>query len=178
MHKPPPASTARPARSQPRHNHAAIFLHNLTNGAALDHHYCTCLVGVCVKISIGVHQLKIGAGSAKAKVAGVLNDVDGLRKVLQSLESTLDDVEEHEQSQATGHIGTHWEHLNRSLRDAQELLQDLQNFVEAVNKEVSVLDGSRRFLRIKHASNNLTDYQQHVRAYCDAIQFSVQTIVL
>ncbi|KAK3701213.1 Rho GTPase [Vermiconidia calcicola] len=135
------------------------------------------LLGVCVKASISIRQLKLGAGHAKSTVAGILSDVDSLRNVLQSMEMTLDDLQQKDQFQTTGHIGVHWEHLGKSLKDGQATLVELAMFIQTLNKEVSMLDGSRRYLRLKLADDTLVEYRQHVQSYRDAIQFSVQTII-
>lgn len=65
------------------------------------------LLGVCVSVFVQLRKIKVGAGEAKARVGGLLSDVDNLRHVLQSMEATLDDLEARDLFQNTGHIA--WE---------------------------------------------------------------------
>lgn len=136
------------------------------------------LLGVCVSVSMQLRKVKNGAGEAKARIGGLLDDVDNLRHVLESLEVTLDDLENRDTFQTTGHIGAHWWSLNRSLKDGKDTLVELQSILEALDRDVSFLDGPRRYLRLRESTERIVDYRQRVQSYRDAIQFSLQTITL
>lgn len=120
----------------------------------------------------------ISSREAKARLCGLLNDVDNLRRVLESMEVTLDDLENQNSFQTTGHIGSHWRSLNGSLQDGKDTLVELQAVLDATDKDVSFLDGARRYMRLKESTNRIIEYRQHVQSYRDAIQFSLQTITL
>lgn len=92
------------------------------------------------------------------------------------MEVTVDDLEDHNIFQTTGHIGVLWTNLDQSLKDGESMLGEIDRLLNAVNKEVAVLDSARRYLRFKDASDQLIEYRQHVQTLCDTIQFSVQTI--
>ena len=137
------------------------------------------LIGACVNVSISLRRLKNGAGESKTRITGLLSDVDSLRNVLESMEATLYDLQTHNSFQSTGHMGTHWLNLSRSLQDGQDALKDLEKLLNPpLNKDVSVLDDSRRYMRLKDAAEKLAEYRQHVQSYRDTIQFSIQTITL
>ena len=136
------------------------------------------LLGVCVSVSIELRKLKNGAGEAKSRISGLLSDVDNLRNVLQSMELTLDDLHNKDRFQTTGHIGVHWHSLNQSLSDGKDTLDDLASLLTSLDKSVSVLDGTRRYLRLEQASTQIVEYRQHVQSYHDTIQFSLQTVTL
>jgi hypothetical protein len=136
------------------------------------------LLGVCISVCVQLRKIKVGAGEAKARVGGLLSDVDNLRHVLQSLEATLDDLEARDLFQTTGHIGAHWQSLSRSLNDGRDTLTGLEEMLTRLNRDVSVLDGTRRYLRMRESAEKIVDYRQHVQSYRDAIQFSLQTITV
>lgn len=91
---------------------------------------------------------------------------------------TLDDLDNRDSFQTTGHMGAHWRFLNRSLNDGKDTLGELQTILEALDKDVSFLDGTRRYLRLRESTERIVEYRQHVQSYRDAIQFSLQTITL
>lgn len=136
------------------------------------------LLAVCVSVSIQLRKVKNGAGEAKARISGLLNDVENLRHVLESMEVTLDDLENQNLFQTTGHIGSHWRSLNSSLQDGKDTLVELQAVLDAIDKDVAFLDGARRYMRLKESTERIVEYRQHVQSYRDAIQFSLQTITL
>ena len=137
-----------------------------------------CLSEVCLKVGTGLRKLKQNIKEAKGRIEGLLSDVNGLRNVLQLMEVTVDDLEDHNIFQTTGHIGVLWTNLNQSLKDGESMLGEIDKLLNAVNKEVAVLDSARRYLRFQDASDQLIDYRQHVQTFSDTIQFSVQTITL
>lgn len=136
------------------------------------------LLGVCVDVCLQLRKIKHGAGEAKARISGLLSDVDNLRHVLESMEATMDDLEAQSAFQTTGHIGAHWSSLNRSLSDGKDTLTDLQELLKSLDKDVYILDSTRRHFRLKESTERIAEYRQHVQSYRDTIQFSLQTITL
>lgn len=136
------------------------------------------LLGVCVSVSIELRKLKNGSGEAKSRISGLLSDVDTLRNALQSMEATLDELHHKGHFQTTGHIGAHWTSLNQSLNDGKDTLTQLETLVKSIDKSVSVLDGPRRYLRLKEATEQIAEYRQHVQSYRDTIQFSLEMVTL
>jgi hypothetical protein len=105
----------------------------------------------------------------------MLNDMKGLRDVLQSMEDTFDELEVQPSS---GHIGIHWKNLLRSLQDGRSTLEQLEELLTTINKQVTFLDSARREVRVKSAVEQIANFRQQVQTYKDAMQLSLQTIIL
>jgi hypothetical protein len=136
------------------------------------------LLQVCLKVSLELKRFRNGASEAKTIATAMLTDVKGLRDVLQSMEDTFEDIQSQQGSQPTGHIGTHWKNLLRSLHDGCAALHELEELLGGINKDVPVLDASRRQIRLKTASEQITSFRQQVQTYRDGLQLSLQTIIL
>ena len=136
------------------------------------------LLSACLAVAVQLKQLRDGALEAKPKINALLSDIDSFRSVLQSMESTFEQVEAKDGFQTTGHIGAHWRTLNKSIEDANVTLNELIKLLNDVNKNVSILDSARKHLRLKSATEKITNYRQQVQTYRDAMQFSLQTIIL
>src|SRR5438034_889477 len=80
--------------------------------------------------------------------------------------------------QSTGHIGNHWRNISRSIQDGTKTLASLQATLEKVNKSATVLDGARKHLRLKWASEEIAIFQHEIRSYRDTLQLSLQTVIL
>jgi len=135
------------------------------------------LLTVCVKVS---RELKHICNDAvvDTKVESLLHDVESFAEVIQLMAETLKEANVQSSLSATGHIGNHWKNLSRSIRDAQETLGKLQEIVERVNKNVTLLDGPRKRLRLKAAAEEVEVFREHLRSYRDTLQLSLQTIIL
>ena len=94
------------------------------------------------------------------------------------METTFDEVEKRDGFQKTGHIGSHWQNLNESLHDAYETLLELETLAKSLNRSVTVLDGPRRYMRLQAATTQIANHRQQIQTYRDAMQFSLQTIIL
>jgi hypothetical protein len=80
--------------------------------------------------------------------------------------------------QDTGHAGSHWKNLSRSLEDGTGTLKQLHELLESINKKTSVLDGPRKHLRYKNAIDHIVTYREQVQSYRAALQLSLSTIIL
>ena len=98
--------------------------------------------------------------------------------MLEMMKITLEEEKIKASLQATGHIGSHWIKLSKSIKDGQSTLVKLQDTVDRVNKRVGILDGARKHLRLKAAMGEIIMFQQQIRSYRDTIQLSLQTIIL
>jgi hypothetical protein len=119
-----------------------------------------------------------GSAIADTKVEGLLTDVESFHQVLKLMKDTLEQEQIQSSLQATGHIGNHWTNLSACLRDGQDTLIQLQEKLEKINKSVSVLDGPRKHLRLKGATEEIGVFQQRIRSYRDTMQLSLQTVIL
>jgi len=139
------------------------------------------VVGVltaCVQVSTALKDFYDASATADTKVRGLLTDVRSFAQVLELMKDTLEQEQIKSLLQATGHIRNHWTNLSISLRDGQNTLVQLQEALEKVNKNVSVLDGPRKHLRLKGASEEIGIFQRQIRSYRDTMQLSLQTVIL
>jgi hypothetical protein len=132
------------------------------------------LLGVCYKVGVELKTFCDGVSTVSATVKGMLNDIDGLLKVLHSMNDTFEQVAQ----RPTGHIGAHWQNISRSLEDGQGALEGLQELVTKVNKEVKVLDGPRKHVRMKSAEERINSFRTQVQSFRDALALSLQTVIL
>lgn len=126
-------------------------------------------------VSVELKRFRQGAAEAHTTVTALLSDVKGLRDILQSMEDTF---EEFVSQPSTGHIGTHWKNLSRTLQDGQITLEKFGDLLKEVNKDVAFLDSARRQLRVKGAAEQIANFRQQIQTYKDALQLSLQTIIL
>ncbi|KAF4214229.1 hypothetical protein CNMCM8980_006914 [Aspergillus fumigatiaffinis] len=133
------------------------------------------LLGICSKVAVELKRFRHGAAEARTYVTAMLNDMKGLRDVLQSMEDTFD---EFEVQPSSGHIGIHWKNLLRSLQDGRSTLEQLEELLTTINKQVTFLDSARREVRVKSAVEQIANFRQQVQTYKDAMQLSLQTIIL
>ncbi|KAG2003845.1 hypothetical protein GB937_009337 [Aspergillus fischeri] len=133
------------------------------------------LLAVCSKVTVELKKFRHGAAEAHTNVTAMLNDMRGLRDVLQSMEDTFDELQVQPSS---GHIGIHWKNLLRSLHDGRSTLEQLEELLTKINKQVAFLDSTRRKVREKSAVEQIVNFRQQVQTYKDAMQLSLQTIIL
>ena len=68
--------------------------------------------------------------------------------------------------------------MDESLHDGFDTLHELEALLKSLNRSVSILDGPRRHLRLQAAGVQLVNYRQQIQTYRDAMNLSLQTIVL
>lgn len=136
------------------------------------------LLGTCVTVAGAIKDFYDGAAIVDVKVNGLLSDVESFTQVLRMMKDTLEEDKVKSSLQATGHMGSHWTNLSKSIKDGQNTLIQLQSTLDRVNKSVGVLDGARKHLRLKGAMDEITMFQQQIRSYRDTIQLSLQTVIL
>lgn len=136
------------------------------------------LLGTCVTVSKALKDFYDGAAIADAKVKGLLTDVENFTQVLTLMKDTLEQEQIKTSFQTTGHMGNHWNNLAASIQDGQSTLLQLQETLEKINKSVSILDGARKHLRLKSASEGILMFQHQIRSYRDTLQLSLQTAIL
>ena len=134
------------------------------------------LLGCCISIGVALRKFLIGAAEVKTVITAMMVDLRALRSVLESMETTFEEM--NSDKPETGHIGAHWLNLFQSLEDAQQSLIGLQTILEAASKEVRVLDTTRKQIRIKTVADQIVICRQEVQTYKDALQLSLQTIIL
>ena len=76
----------------------------------------------------------------------------------------------------TGHIGTLWDDVARSIEDGKDVLAQLQALVRKVSKDTKFLDEHRKQLRLNLAEEQIEEFRQHIRSFRDGLQLSLQAI--
>ncbi|CAG5145720.1 uncharacterized protein ALTATR162_LOCUS1757 [Alternaria atra] len=136
------------------------------------------LIHVSVQVTVLVKQFRDEVTVVDATLTSLLNDVGGFQRVLESMKETIEENDNKETLQATGHVGNHWKNLARSLEDGADALQKLHATLDGVNKKTLVLDAPRKQLRLKGAYEQIARYREQIQTSHTAIQLSLSTIVL
>ena len=110
-------------------------------------------------------------------INALFQDVQCFEKILEQMKDTVDDPKV-KSSALTGHVGSHWGHLQTSLDDAEETLNALNATILRVNKSANLLDSTRKHIRLMGAQDEIAVYQQKIRSYKDTIQVSLQIAIL
>lgn len=113
-----------------------------------------------------------------ATLMGLLSDVEGFQRVLESMRETIDQSDVKSNLQSTGHVGTHWKNLARSLNDGTDVVQKLHTLLDGINKKTPLLDAPRKLLRLRSASTQILDYREKIQSSHTALQLSLSTIIL
>jgi len=132
------------------------------------------LLGACVKVGAELKKFHDDVGSVNDTLSGMLEDVNALIRVLNAMRATFDGMPK----PITGHIGTHWENITCSLKDGKDALTGLQEVVNSVNKDVSILSGPRKQVRLKSAEAKVSQFRHHLQSFRDTLQLSMQALIL
>lgn len=136
------------------------------------------LLGTCIQVGGVIKDCYDGAVIADIIVEGLLSEVESFSQALRTMKETLENDKVQPSLRETGHMGNHWRNLSTSVKDAQDTLVQLQCTLDKVNKNVSVLNGARKHIRLKKAWEEIGMFQQQIRTYRDTVQLSLQTIIL
>ena len=134
------------------------------------------VLGLCLRVSVELKKFRNSATEARGVATAMLADITSLRQVLLAMEDTFDEIEI--QDSLTGHIGLHWRNLVTSLQDGHIALEQLEDLVQTCNRDVAVLDQTRRRIRLKSAAETIAEHRQQIQTYKDTLQLSLQTIIL
>ncbi|KAF2819828.1 hypothetical protein CC86DRAFT_387871 [Ophiobolus disseminans] len=132
------------------------------------------LVTVASKVSIELRKLGNGFGDAGTNINAMLADLKSLQSIFRTIEDSFEDLGA--RAPLTGYIGTHWAELKVILGDGCDSLEKLRTLLILANKDVRVLDDTRRALRLKDANDQIAIHRQEVQAYKDALQLSLQSV--
>jgi len=136
------------------------------------------LLSVSAKLTIALRQYHDEVKAVDSTVAGLLGDVKSLTQVLESMRGTFEDESIKATFQVTGHVGTHWKNLSRTLADGEVTLSQLNMLLEEINKKTSFLDGPRKHLRFKTATEQITTYRSQIQCHRDVLHLSLSTVIL
>ena len=136
------------------------------------------IVKVCAAVCWEIKEFVDGVKSAPTVIGVLLQEVEGFQKILTNLNEVLEDDRIKGTIQSSGNIGTHWVNLKVCLDDANVTMESLEATISNVNKTVTVLDSTRRHIRLQSASSKIQLFQQQIRSYKDTINVSLQTAIL
>jgi hypothetical protein len=106
----------------------------------------------------------------------MLADLKSLKVVLDLIEDGFEELDG--MAPLTGYIGTHFLALKTTLADGCDSMEKLKELLMLVNKDVKILDAVRRDRRLKEAHDQIGVYRQKTQAYKDALQLSLQSVIL
>lgn len=133
------------------------------------------LLKATYSVGTELKQFCDGVGVVNSNLLDLKKDVEGLTSVLKSMRTTFENITAEED---TGHVGNHWQNIARALQDGTEILGQLHTCFEEVDKETKFLDRPRKQLRLNLAAKRIGAFRQHIQSYRDALQLSLQTIIL
>ncbi|KAF3043780.1 hypothetical protein E8E12_010203 [Didymella heteroderae] len=136
------------------------------------------LITISAQITGLVRQFRDEINVVDTTLNGIVNDVEGFQSVLESMKETIDQEDLRGTLQATGHVGSHWKNLSRSLSDGEGTLEQLRSLIISVNKSAKFLDAPRKHLRFKSAIAQIAEFREQIQSYRAALQISLSTIIL
>jgi hypothetical protein len=136
------------------------------------------LIQASVQVTVLLKQFRTDVSVVNATLTGLLSDFDGFQQVLESMKETFERDDVRPNLQTTGHVGSHWKNLARSLGDGASTLQQLHALLDSINKTTSILDAPRKQLRFKSAMEQIATYREQIQSYRAALHLSLSTIIL
>lgn len=136
------------------------------------------LIQISAQVTVLVKQFRDEVNVVDTTLNGILKDVDNFQQVLVSMKETFAQQDIQADVQATGHVGSHWKNLARSLSDGETTLDQLRFLLSSVNKSTSFLDASRKQLRLKSAIPQISSFREQIQSYKSALQLSLNTIMV
>ncbi|KZM21005.1 hypothetical protein ST47_g7816 [Ascochyta rabiei] len=136
------------------------------------------LIQVSAQVTVLVKQFRDEVNVVDTTLNGILNDVDGFQQVLQSMKETFAQEDIQAEVQTTGHVGSHWKNLARSLSDGEGTLDQLRSLLTSVSKSTSFLDATRKQLRLKSAIAQISGFREQIQSYRAALQLSLSTVIV
>ena len=128
------------------------------------------LIQASIQVTVLIKQFRNEASAVDATLTGLLNDVEGFKRVLESMKETVNQSDIKSNLQSTGHAGSHWKNLARSLKDGTNTLQKLHDLLDGISKKTSVLDTPRKLLRLKSAFGQIAQYREQIQSSHTALQ--------
>lgn len=94
------------------------------------------------------------------------------------MKETLEQKEIKDSLGTTGHVNNHWSHISVTIKDGQRTLGRLQKLLEKINKSTSILDETRKNIRLQNDAQEIGVYQSLIQQYNDTLSLSLQTITV
>ncbi|KAF1926472.1 uncharacterized protein M421DRAFT_102513 [Didymella exigua CBS 183.55] len=136
------------------------------------------LITISAQVTGLVRQFRDEVNVVDTTLNGIINDVEAFQSVLESMNETIEQKELRAHSNTTGHVGSHWKNLSRSLSDGSSTLEQLWSLITSVSKSAKFLDAPRKHLRFKSAIAQIAEFREQIQSYRAALQLSLSTITL
>ena len=139
------------------------------------------LLGACVKVGTELKRFHDDIGALGDAVGEMRNDLGALVRVLDAMRVTFDGLTEtwgHTSNSRGQVVDAHWDNIRLSLHDGKRILAGLQDEVARVNKEVSILGGPRKLVRLRSAEVRIARFRHQVHDFRDTLQISLQALIL
>jgi hypothetical protein len=136
------------------------------------------LITISAQVSGLARQFRDEVNVVDTTLNGILNDVDGFQQVLESMKETFDQKDIRGDLRTTGHVGSHWNNLSRSLSDGENTLEQLRSLIVSVSRSAKFLDAPRKHLRFKSAIAQIAEFREQIQSYRAALQLSLSTVIL
>jgi hypothetical protein len=132
----------------------------------------------CLTVSRELKSFIDGTKLAGPIISVLLHDVEAFQNTLEDMQKIIEDPRMKGSVESSGHVGNHWANLKTCLVDAKGTMESLEAMIVRINKPSTMLDSTRKHLRLKNASDMIGLYQQQIRSYKDTISVSLQTAML
>jgi len=136
------------------------------------------LIAVAWQVGCELKQLRDDLSSVDGVLGAIIQDVDGLHRVLEAIKETTSKAETLAMLNSTGHSGNHWRNIDRSLGDVSVTLTELLGLLRDVSKSTKFMDAPRKLLRYRSMSDRIERYKSQISSYKETLQLSLQTMVL
>lgn len=133
------------------------------------------LLQVSGKVVGELKKLHDGAAVVQSTIAQLQHDVESLQMVLESMRKAFEYITA---EQSTGHIGSLWDGVARSVVDGKQGLEQLHSLVAEMNRDSRFLDEYRKQLRLMRSEEKISRSRMHIQSCRDTLQLSLQTIIL
>lgn len=133
------------------------------------------LLQITVAAGKELKKLHDGAAVVQETISGLTHDVDGLKRVLDSMRATFETITA---LHGTGHIASLWENVARSIEDGKTVLSQLVSVLQGIDEERSLLDAYRKQLRLDRAEERIRAFRVRIQSYRDSLQLCLSAILL
>ena len=133
------------------------------------------LIQATVTVAYELKKFHDNATLVGQTISDLQHDVDSFTGVLESIRETFESITaEH----GSGHVGTLWSNVARSIEDGKGVLDQIQSQLRDINKETRFLDDHRKQLRLNRSEPKMARFRVQIQSYRDSLQLSVQAIIL
>lgn len=139
------------------------------------------LARLCTELSTSLYAFISEARCVDKTVQAFQEEIEDLSRVLDSINTSFNDpmYKEAALKTTTGHEGSYWENLRKSMNDCQWALERLANALERVKKEESrFFRRSRKQIRLNMTSAEIDVLKTRIQSYKTTMELSLHMITV